>query len=140
MSKFILLLALFLLAVPKLQAQNQDNRLLIEEYLRQSESRKKTGITMMTIGAGAVGLGLILAVSSTSWDDSSFEAGTLLTGLGLTLAIISVPILVGSASSARKAAQLSVGANTAQVIDPNGSLLRVYPALNLSIPLNSTKR
>jgi len=140
MTKFILLLALFLIAVPQLQAQNQDNRQLIDEYLRQSENRKKTGTTMLAIGGGAVGLGLILAFSSNSWYDSSFEAGTIITGLGLTLAVISVPVLVASASSARKAAQLSVGAKTAQMSNPNGPSLKVYPALNLSIPLNSTKR
>jgi hypothetical protein len=140
MTKFILLLALFLIAVPQLQAQNQDNRQLIDEYLRQSESRKKTGITMLAIGGGAAGLGLILAFSSNSWYDSSFEAGALLSGVGLTLAIISVPVLVGSASSARKAAKLSVGADTAQVINPKGPSLQIYPALNLSIPLNSTNR
>lgn len=95
---------------------------------------------MLAIGGGAIGLGLILALSSNSWYDSSFEAGTILTGLGLTFAVISVPVFVASASSARKAAKLSVGADTAQVINPKGPSLQIYPALNLSIPLNSTNR
>ncbi|OOG78632.1 hypothetical protein [Algoriphagus sp. A40] len=140
MYKIFLILAFFLLASPKLFAQNQENKLLIEEYLRQSESRKKTGITMMVIGAGTAGLGLILAAASNDWYSTAFGGGVIAFGLGSTATIISIPIIISSASSARKAAQLSIGANSVQVIKPNGPSANVYPALNFSIPLNPSKQ
>lgn len=140
MYKLGIMLAFFLLASPKLFAQNQDNKLLIEEYLRQSEKQKKAGITMIAVGASAALIGTLLAASSDDWDDFSFGGGVILFTGGSAAAILGVPLIISSASKARKAAQLSLGANSARVIFPNGASRKIYPAIQLSIPINSSNR
>lgn len=140
MRKFLLLSALLFLALPEIKAQTQDNKLLIEEYLQQSEKQKKAGWTLIGVGAGAAALGLVIAASSDDWSDASFGSGIILFFAGSATTIIGIPVLISSASKARKAAQLSIGANSARMINPNGTSLKIYPALNFSIPLNSTKR
>jgi hypothetical protein len=140
MHKLILLLALFLSSLPNLQAQNQENRLLIEEYLQQSEKQKKAGITIMAVGAATAGLGLLLAATSNDWGNASFGGGIILFVGGSAAVIIGVPIIISSASKARKAAQLSIGTNSARVIHQHGTYSTFYPALNISFPINSTRR
>ena len=138
MNKLLLILALLFLALQQVKAQGQDNTLLIEEYLRQSEKQKKTGITMLAVGGGAVVVGVLIAVTADGWD--GVGSGVIFSSVGIATALIGVPIIISSASKARKAAQLSLGANSARVINPNGSSITIYPALNLSIPLNSQNR
>ncbi len=140
MTKTLIILILFILAAPKLIAQNLENKLLIEEYLRQSENQRKAGITMLAVGGSAATLGLLLAATSTDWDSAGFGGGIILFVAGSATAILSIPILVSSASKARKAAQLSVGTDSARVINSQGSTLKTYPTLNLSIPLNAIRR
>lgn len=139
MAKFILVLAFFLLATQKLKAQNQDQRFLMEEYLIQSEKQKKTGITMIIAGLGTAGIGLLIAASS-DWDSSGFASGGILFLAGSASTILGVPIIVSSAATARKAARLSVQADSSRLIYSDGSSVGIYPTLNLTIPLNSRKR
>jgi hypothetical protein len=141
MNKFILIITVFFLASPTLQAQSQDqtNRLLIEEYLQQSEKQKKIGLTMLAVGGGASLLGLVLAASSDDWDDVSFGGGIILMMAGATAMVVSVPILISSASKARQAAVLSVGTQTVRVINQK-PYSNTYPALSISLPLNHAKK
>ncbi len=94
---------------------------------------------MMIAGGAATAVGVMLAWNST-WDSTEFGAGGLLMLAGSASVIIGIPIIVSSASKARKAATLSVSANSARMIRLNGSSLQLYPAMNLTIPLHSTKR
>jgi hypothetical protein len=140
MKKLILILAFLLSPFPELFAQNQDNKLLIEEYLRQSENQRKAGIIMIGAGAGTAALGVLLAVFSNDWDSPAFGGGVILFVAGSASAIVGIPIIVSSASKARKAGQLSLVTDSARVINPNVSSFNIYPALKISVPLNSAKR
>ncbi|GAA0880300.1 hypothetical protein GCM10009119_32700 [Algoriphagus jejuensis] len=139
MNKLLITLAFLFLTLPEVKAQNQDNQLLIEENLRQSEKQKKTGITMMIAGGAATAVGMMLAWNS-AWDSAEFGAGGFLMLAGSASVIIGIPIIVSSANKARKAATLSLSANSARMIRPNGFSPQVYPALNLTIPLHSDNR
>lgn len=57
MTKIFIILASFLLVSPKLFAQNQEEKLLMEEYIRQSENQRKTGLILLGAGLGAVAIG-----------------------------------------------------------------------------------
>ena len=140
MKKLISLIAFFLLASPILKAQNEDNKLLIEEYLRQSEKQKKTGWTLIGAGAGAAALGLVLAASSDDWSDSSFGSGIILFVVGSASTVLGIPVLISSASKARKAGRLSLGTQTVRAPIFQNSSWKIYPSLNFSVPLHSTKK
>lgn len=137
MKKMTFLLSLLLLFALNLNAQNQDREFLIKEYLRQSEKQKKTGISMLVVGSGMAALGIILA-NSVEVTSSTIGIGYSLVLVGIPVAMIGIPIIISSASKARKAAQLSVGAQTVHM----PVLLetqRMYPSLTLSVQLNSSK-
>lgn len=95
---------------------------------------------MMGAGAGTVALGTLIAILSNDWASTAFGGGVVLFFVGSASTIIGIPILVSSASKARKAGQLSLELNSARVIVPNGSAFPTYPALKVSLPLNSAKR
>jgi hypothetical protein len=141
MSKYSLVIFAFFLFLPRIQAQqSQENKILMEEYLRQSEKQKKTGLIMLGAGAGSVILGTVLF--GTAWNTGSDIAGGasalfLITGSISTL--VSIPVLVSSASKGRKAAKLSIGTNQVAGIDLADFRQKTYPALGISIPINSQK-
>ncbi len=141
MNKVILVIVAFLLFLPRTQAQqSQENKILIEEYLRQSEKQKKTGLIMLGAGAGSVLLGTVLF--GTSWNSGSNlagGAGIFLFTAGSISTLISIPILVSSASNGRKAAKLGIG--TTQLTAPNSREggQKTYPSWIISIPLTSQK-
>lgn len=95
---------------------------------------------MMGAGAGAMALGLLIASSANDWDSPAFGGGFVLFFAGSASVIIGIPIIVSSASKARKAGQLSLGLNSARVIYQEGSFQTTYPALKFSVKLNSAKR
>lgn len=142
MNKFFLLIVAFLLVLPKTQAQqSQENKILIEEYLRQSENQKKTGLIMLGAGAGSVLLGTVLF--GTAWNSgSSFAGGASAFFLvaGSISTLVSVPILVSSASNGRKAAKLGVGTTQLKAPSASGFSQKTYPSWIISIPLNSQKQ
>ena len=140
MTKIFLILSLILIFLPKAKAQNQENKILIEEYLKRSEKQKKTGLIMLGAGVGSVIIGTVLF--GTGWDDDSDFAvgsGAILMTAGSLSTLISIPILISSASNGRKAAKLGIG--TARLTEPlpDGFSPKTYPALHFSIPLNSQK-
>lgn len=140
MRKLLTLLALFLIFSQTLKAQNAESKFLIEEYLRQSERQKKTGLIMLCAGAGSVILGTVLF--GTAWNSgSTFAGGTsaFLLATGSISTLVSIPILVSSASNGRKAAKLGIG--TAQLVAPSsrGITQITYPSWIISVPLNSRK-
>lgn len=137
MKKMTFLLSILLLFALNLNAQNQDREFLIKEYLKKSEKQKKTGISVLVIGSGMVALGIIMGNSGES-TSSTTRIGYSFALVGTPVAIIGIPILISSASKARKAAQLSVGAQTVHM--PNlQEIQRMYPSLTLSVQLNSAK-
>lgn len=140
MSKIFFLLACLLVTTPIVKAQTNENKILIEEYLRRSEQQKKTGLIMLGAGLGSVLIGTVLF--GVGWSDGSDVAGgsgVLLMTAGSISTLVSIPILVSSASNGRKAAKL--GISTAQIAPPlpNGFFPKTYPAVSFSIPLNSQK-
>ncbi len=139
MSKFFLVIVAFLLFLPRIQAQ--ENKILMEEYLRQSEKQKKTGLIMLGSGVGSVILGTILF--GTAWNSGSNFAGgasAFFLVAGSISTLVSIPVLVSSASNGRKAAKLGIG--TTRLATPSSSGLSqiTYPTWSISIPLNSQKR
>ncbi len=140
MSKILLILAVFILFLPMAKGQSQENKFLIEEYLQQSEKQKKTGLIMLGAGAGSVILGTVLL--GTGWNSgSSFSggAGIFLFTVGSISTLVSIPVLVSSASKGRKAAKLGIG--TTQLAAPNmsGFSQKTYPTWSITIPLNSQR-
>jgi hypothetical protein len=140
MQKFLTLLALFLVFSQNLKAQNAESKFLIEEYLRQSEKQKKTGLIMLGAGAGSVLLGTVLF--GTAWNSGSNFAGgasAFFLVAGSISTLVSIPVLVSSASNGRKAAKLSIG--TTQLAAPSSKWggQKTYPTWIISIPLNSQK-
>ena len=140
MKKLVLIFAILFSSFFELIAQNQDTKFLIEEYIKQSERQKKTGITLMGVGGGAVALSFLLALTADDFDSAGFTGGVFFFLAGSASVLIGIPIIVSSASIARKAGQLSLDLNSARVLNPEGSSQMIYPALKISLPLNSSRR
>lgn len=138
MNKLILFLAFSISAFQHLQAQNQENRLLIEEYILQSENQKKTGLAMVIGGSAAIGIGFLIA-NEASFDEASFGTGIFLMLGGGVSTLIGIPILVSSGVKARRAAGLSLQATRIQNPSMSGQQTKVFPSLGISIPLNTIK-
>lgn len=138
MIKVILIFSLISILSFNLQAQDNGREFLIKEYLKQSEKQRKTGVNFLVVGAGLTGVGIIaLGVSSAS-SDSSDGIGPYLILVGIPITIIGVPIIISSASKARKAAHLSLGTQTVQGLTLPQTQ-KVYPALTFTVNLNSSK-
>ena len=122
-------------------AQQNSNKFLIEEYLQQSEKQKKTGWTMIGVGAAALGLGTVIAFASNDLESTGFATGGILFIAGGASTILGIPVLISSSAKARKAARLSLGTETVSQI--NSDMIfsgKSIPSLTLSIPLNSLKQ
>lgn len=138
MNRLILLLAILCFSFENLYAQDSSNKVLIEEYIKQSEKQKKTGLIMLGAGLGATVIGTVMF--GIAWSNGSEivgGSGIILFSAGAISTLVSIPILISSASTARKAAKLSVQSRSLPGIQPNGFSNVIYPALNLSIPINS---
>lgn len=123
-----------------LLAQENPNKFLIEELLAQSEKQRKTGWTLIGVGAAATGLGTILVFASSDWDSAGFDTGAVLFIGGGAIMVIGIPVLIGSTTKARKAARISLGTETVRVIHPNMNFSgKTLPTVTLSIPLNHLK-
>lgn len=141
MRILVLCIALLFGSSLELFAQDQETRFLIEEYTKQSEKQKKTGLIMLGAGVGATLIGTVLFGSA--WSTGSEVvgvSGTLLGTAGVISTLVSIPIIVSSASKARKAGQLSLDLNTVRIITPGRNSPSGYPGLKLSVSLNSDKR
>ena len=95
---------------------------------------------MMGVGGGAMTLSLLLAITANDWNSPGFEGGVVLFFAGTASVLVGIPILASSASNARKAGKLSLELNSARYIYPESPPQIVYPALKISVPLNSSKR
>jgi hypothetical protein len=140
MTKLFLILSFFLAFIFQSQAQSQERKILIEDYIQRSEKQKKTGLIMLGTGVGSVIIGTVLF--GTGWSDGSdFAAGSgaILMAAGSITTLISIPILVSSASNGRKAAKLGIGTARLSEPIPNGFYQKSYPALHFSIPIHSQK-
>lgn len=121
-------------------SQEQATRLLIEEYLQQSEKQKKTGVILLSTGVGATLLGTVLF--GIGWNDGSDVVGgggVLLMTAGSIATLVSIPVLIGSASSGRKAGKFSLDLAQIEPLSPNVLRNQPYPALSFSFPLYSQK-
>lgn len=138
MKKLVLIFAILFSSFFELLAQNQETKFLIEEYLRQSETQKKTGLIMLGAGVGATVLGtLMIGVAWSGGSEAVGWTGVVLFTAGAVSTLASIPIIISSASKARKAANLSIQSRSLPSIQPTGLSAVIYPELNLSIPLNS---
>ena len=141
MNRLTILIFLLCFSFGKLYAQDFSNKILIEEYIKQSENQKKTGLIMLGAGLGATVIGT--AMFGSAWSTGSEVvgiSGAILVTAGVISTLVSIPIIVSSASKARKAGQLSLDLNTARVLTPGGNSASIYPGLKLSVFLNSDKR
>lgn len=139
MKRLVLIFAILFSSFYELIAQNQDTKFLIEEYIQQSERQKKTALIMMGAGVGTAALSILIG-SLADWDSPAYTGSANLAFAGSASTIIGIGILVSSASNARKAGQLSLELNSARIINPEAPSQMIYPALKISIPLNSSKR
>jgi hypothetical protein len=140
-NRLMPLIVLLCLSFGNLYAQDSSNKILIEEYIKQSENQKKTGLIMLGAGLGATLIGTVMFGSA--WSTGSEVvgvSGAILVTAGVISTLVSIPIIISSASKARKAGQLSLDLNTARVLTPGGNSPSIYPGLKLSVPLNSAKR
>lgn len=140
MVKAFLILSLFLVFLPEAKAQNQENKILIEEYLKRSEQQKKTGLILLSVGVGSVILGTVLFASA--WSNGSEPiagTGVFLMTAGSISTLVSIPVLVSSASNGRKAAKVGIGTARISGSQAVGFSGKTYPALSISLPLNSPK-
>lgn len=141
MNRLILLILLLCSSFGKIYAQDTSNKILIEEYIKQSENQKKTGLIMLGAGLGATLIGTVMFGSA--WSTGSEVvgvSGAILVTAGVISTLVSIPIIVSSASKARKAGQLSLDLNTVRVLTPGGNSPSIYSGLKLSVSLNSDKR
>ena len=132
-------LALLFLVQP-IMAQQESNRILIQEYIKQSERQKKTGLIMLGTGVGAVVIGTVLF--ATAWNSGSEFAGgasLLFLTAGSISTVARIPILISSASNGRKAGKLSIGIGQTQALQAPGISARAYPTVGFSFPLNAQK-
>lgn len=136
MKILMLFLPLSILVYQHLYAQDQGNRLLIEEYIQQSAKQKNTGLTMVIAGTAAIGIGYLMA-NNASLDEAAFGAGILLTLGGGASTLIGIPILISSGVKARRAAELSLQADRIQNPSNLGLQTKVIPSVGISIPLNT---
>ena len=137
MIKVILIFSLISILSFNLQAQDNGREFLIKEYLKQSEKQKKTGITFFAVGSGMVALGLISLGVSNSLSDGTIGIGYSLILIGIPVTVVGLPIIISSASKARKAAQFSVGAQMVRAPILRESQ-KVYPASTFTVNLNSS--
>ena len=136
MKKHILILALLHSTIPELFAQSRDTTYLINEYFRKSETQKKTGLIMLGAGLGAAALGVqVFAEAFSGGSEGAGTAGQVLFFAGAISTLASIPVLISSGSNSRKAANLTIQTQSLPGIRPKG-ISGMYPALNLSIPIN----
>ncbi|MBN7817722.1 hypothetical protein [Algoriphagus pacificus] len=140
MKKLVLIFAILFSSFFELIAQTQDTKFLIEEYIKQSERQKKTATILMGAGGGAIALSFLLALTADDWNSPGFEGGVFLFFAGSATVLIGIPIIVSSAANARKAGRLSLELNSARVLNPENPPKTIYPALKISLPLNSSRR
>ncbi|GMQ31313.1 hypothetical protein [Algoriphagus confluentis] len=132
---------LFSLLFQPALAQEDSRKLLVQEYIKQSERQKKTGIILLTSGVGATLLGTVLfGIGWGNGSDVAGGSGVMLMTAGSIATLVSIPILIGSASSARKAGKLSLDIAQIEPLHRMNAHFRGYPALKFSLPLNSQKR
>jgi hypothetical protein len=137
MTKVTLIFSLIFMISLNLQAQDNGREFLIKEYLKQSEKQKKTGITFLLVGSGMMAAGIIATGISSNSSDSGDGIGPYLILVGIPITIIGVPIVISSASKARKAAHLSLGTQTVRGLTLPQTQ-KVYPALTFTVNLNSS--
>lgn len=133
------LLFIWIIVIQPSFGQNDPTKILIQEYIHQSEKQKKTGVIMLGAGLGSTILGAVMV--GTAWGGGSEfvgGAGVVLLTAGSISTLVSIPILVSSASNGRKAGKLSLGIG--EVVQSRANIpgiAKPYPALNFSLPLNS---
>jgi hypothetical protein len=137
MIKVTFFFSLIFMISLNLHAQDNGREFLIKEYLKQSEKQKKTGITFLLVGSGMMAVGIIATGISINSSDSGDGIGPYLIFVGIPITLIGVPIIISSASKARKAAQLSLGTQTVRGFTLPQTQ-KVYPALTFTINLNSS--
>jgi hypothetical protein len=136
-TRIIILLLAFVLGSAPLFAQSDTQRQLAEEYLKQSEKQKKTGLIMLGSGIGAGLLGT--AMFGAGWNEGSgfvLGSGITLMLAGTVSTLVSIPVLVSSASKGKKAGKLSLGIASIATAQPHGFASQNYPSLHFSIPLH----
>jgi uncharacterized membrane protein YkgB len=137
MYKTVLLIALFSFCFNNMYAQSTSNKPLIEEYLKQSERQKKTGLIMLGAGVGSTLIGTLLVANSfSSGSGASGYSGVFLFTAWTLSTLISIPVIISSAYKARKAAKLSVGAQGFEGIRLDSNNQIIFPTLKLSIPIH----
>lgn len=138
MKRILVFLVFFGLGICQpLFAQQSSNQLLIQEYIKQSERQKKTGLIMLGTGLGSTIIGAVMF--GAGWGDGSDTTAEIGAGLmvaGVLASLISVPILVSSSATGRKAGKLSLGLGEVQAFHPFGYRANSYPAMSFSLPLN----
>lgn len=139
-TRIIILLLALVLGSTSLFAQSDTQRQLAADYLKQSEKHKKTGLIMLGSGIGATIVGT--AMFGAAWGGASEFVGV--TGATLMLAgtistLVSIPVIVSSASKGKKAGRLSLGASNISLAHPTGIASQSYPSLNFSLPINQAR-
>ena len=135
--------ALMITALVTFKTFSQDNKskILAEEYLRQSEKQKKTGLIMLGAGIGATVAGTVMFAAA--WGGASAAVGTtgvILFTTGSVSTLVSVPIIISSASNGRRAGKLSLLSEKSDLSQTLGTGTKFYPALNFSYPIYSRKK
>lgn len=136
MAKTLIILAFFFWATPQLLAQSQENKVVIEEYIRQSDNQKKAGITMVIVGSVSTVLGVLL-LNETWYNENSTgtSLGFIMTLGGSASTLIGIPIVISSGVKARSAAELSLQAVRIQSPIGPRRMIKAFPSLGISIPI-----
>lgn len=141
MKKLLLLLVILTpLLTKSVFAQQEFNKLLVEEYVRQSQTQKKTGLIMLGAGIASTIAGTSMFIAA--WGGASAAVGTsgvILFTAGSLSTIFSIPVIISSAAKGRKAAKMSLVSEKVIYFQNQGALSASYPALNFSIPFHSLK-
>lgn len=114
-----------------------DTAALRESYLKKSKTQRTVGLSLLGGGVTmAVAGGLVFLnnfeLFSRKHDDEA-GAGALLFYLGAGCTAASIPLLITSAHSAKKAKKLSVGTQEIVVPQQNSFATKAQPALKLSV-------
>ncbi|RIW16992.1 hypothetical protein D0X99_04245 [Algoriphagus lacus] len=143
MKVLILVLILSLGLIHPVLSQEVDSLSQRETLLELSKKQKKTGFILLGGGVGAAVIGGALFASNfclfggcSSQQDALAGTGGILFILGVGSAIASIPVLINSGKTARRAMELSVKSSPIYLPPKSHNGPKSYPALQLSIPLN----
>jgi hypothetical protein len=114
------------------QVNNRDSTYRSDYYLMKSITQKRTGFSLLGVGAGLMAIGAIVSATADHDLDEDAMAGALLIAAGGLSVIASIPFFISSNTNKKRSLSAGIQLNP---VYPDGvyeTHLRYYPALSVS--------